>query len=448
MQPETVLQAAYLPGKKPPPAAAAAGMGPRLNGSSLRDHRPATSSSSTPPLVRGTHHHHRTTSSVSHAAPRPPPRARSHSTSSVGAAATTTVLVGRRRQPFVVSRRLLCSASPFFRDQLQRGSCSANNNTDDRPVTLWLPGESASMFGLFVEWLRAPRSFRSHVDDAAAAAAATGRSTAAAAAVLHWALVRLHLFAAHLGLAALQDLAMDAVQDLYLRRDWDMAPAVVTYLYTRCEARPAGRLRRWAVAMVAFSLAVAGESASSSSHQEEDHHHHPAPRLRSMLAALPELAADYAAHVRSMRAAGLDMRWKNPQLRIPANALRNDDRAFGFRECSFHSHRAAVGQGPCPHAASGWGAADTGSMLDLAQQQPEEEEEEEVVDGDDDATRQWEKEWADEFWGLEDEYTCTTSLRPPPLRRTLTAASVRPLLSKFGNHARSPSVDGVSPTST
>jgi hypothetical protein len=36
-------------------------------------------------------------------------------------------------------------------------------------------------------------------------------------------------------------------------------------------------------------------------------------------------------------------------LRIPANRLRNDERAFGFRQCSFHSHRSSVGERRCPH---------------------------------------------------------------------------------------------------
>lgn len=431
---------------------------------------------------------------------------RSHSASATET--MTTVLVGRKRQAFLVNRRLLCAASPFFRSQLQqphtqpyypshspspspvpslsssisstsspssyspsptpysRATTTANTvfPAQPRPVTLWLPGESTTMFALFVEHLHFPSSFRSHLDDAAALAQ---RTSPEAAQLLHWALIRLHLFAAHLDLAALQDLAMDAVQDLYLRCDWDIAPGVVAYLYTRCEARHAVRLRRWAVAMVAFSLTVAwhvdyertspprgnedrsgdgyrchqrtASSSSSSSSAVCD----PA-RLHSMLAALPEFAADYTTHLRSMRAAGLDMRFKNPQLRIPANALRNDKRAFGFRECSFHSHRAAVGQGSCPHAASGLRSTDTGSMLNLSS-----EREQDWMDGgygveddvEDDETGQWEREWADEYLGLEFEGPDrpTTSLRPPPvppksMRQMSEATPVRPLVSKFGGY--------------
>lgn len=414
--------------------------------------------------------------------------ARSHSTSAVSE--MTTVLVGRKRQAFVVNRRLLCAASPFFRDQLQQRmhssptsgvspSPSSSGGGGDgfytyRPITLWLPGESTTMFGLFVEWLHAPSSFRSFLDDTAALAHGDGGE---ATQLLHWALVRLHLFAAHLGLLALQDLAMDAVQDLYLRCDWDVAPSVIAYLYTRCEARHAARLRRWAVAMVAFSLTVAwhlnheqqggGGGAATSSTPPAPPPPPPAAatvprrlhqrtasasassasavcdpaRLHSMLDALPEFQADYATHVRSMRGAGLDMRFKNPQLRIPANALRNDKRAFGFRECSFHSHRAAVGQGPCPHASSGLRAAETGSMLDLAPPPDEGDEDGEDGGGDDDNdddTRQWEREWADEYRALvaAAEYTHvpTTSSRPsPPLRTMSGGGGTRPLVSRFGH---------------
>ncbi|TQV98471.1 hypothetical protein IF1G_02551 [Cordyceps javanica] len=563
MRQETVLQTAYLPGKTPPAAAAAAAaavMGP-----------PRSSSKSTTTTTTSHGSHHRTTSSAS-AMPsplRPPPRPRSQSTSAVGE--TTTVLVGRHRQPFVVDRRLLCAASPFFRDRLQRetpatsatpspvsassasgssprslpshgggGGGRSGRTYTDRPVTLWLPGESATMFGLFVQWLHAPHSFRLRLDVAtvtgigigigagtAAAAAATTAATTndeSAAQRLHWALVRLHLFAAHLGLPVLQDLAMDAVQDLYLRRDWDMAPSVIAYLYTRCEARHAGRLRRWAVAMVAFSLAVAEQEDQGQGQQQQQqqrprgggsssssylHHQRtvsassssssptstststsiardPA-RLHSMLAALPEFAADYAGHVRSMRGAGLDMRFKNPQLRIPANGLRSDKRAFGFRECSFHSHRAAVGEGPCPHAASGGSlptATDASFRLDLGRgaasaaplppvedyddDDDEEEEERDEVDEDDDR-RQWEKEWADEFLAMDDvrEYTCVprtsgwrsaVSFPMPPTPKTprprpqATVAdgsgSARPLVSKFGQHVRLASRDGSMLTPT
>lgn len=522
MQPDSNQQTSYLPRKKH--AAAAAPMETRLNNNSVRHHH--RHSRSTPPSFSRSHTTARAPSRNSSClfrstappapapAPSPAPTAaaaarlsqhtRSHTTDGTlshscsssssshffrSAAAqharsqstpatmgeTTTVLVGRSRKPFIVDRRLLCAASPFFRDQLQMpnryasssppsSSSSSPRRSDDlftyRRIKLWLPGESATMFGLFVEWLHAPRSFRSYLDDTAAAAAAaatrdplssssspsslpSSSSSASPAHLLHWALVRLHLFAAHLGLAPLQDLAMDALQDLYLCCDWDISPGVVTYLYTRCETRPAARLRRWAVAMMAFSLAVAdwhtassddtrvvaateaaaAAAAASATATDAD------ARLRGLIGALPELAADYATHVKSMRRAALDMRFKNPQLRIPANALSNEKRAFGFRECSFHSHRRAVGQGACPHAASGLRRAETGSRLDLRTEEKVEDEDEgdegdegdeDDDDDDDDDTRQWEKEWADELmgweWEDEGEDACvpTTSLRRPP----------------------------------
>ncbi|OAA81770.1 hypothetical protein LEL_01315 [Akanthomyces lecanii RCEF 1005] len=483
---EQSQKAGFVPGKKP---AAAGVTRSRTTGGRGHQH-----SNSTPPLTTTTTTTAklgRTASSAASfgrsAATTSSSHARSQSTSAVSE--MTTVLVGRKRQAFVVNRRLLCAASPFFRDQLQqkthsspmagssRHSLSSSSSSGDgfhtyRPITLWLPGESTTMFGLFVEWLHSPSSFRSFLDDTAVLAHGDGGE---ATQLLHWALVRLHLFAAHLGLLALQDLAMDAIQDLYLRCDWDIAPSVIAYLYTRCEARHAVRLRRWAVAMAAFSLTVAwhlnhgqhGATATTSTaagppttgrtlHQRTASASSSSAsavcdpaRLHSMLDALPEFRADYATHVRSMRGAGLDMRFKNPQLRIPANALRNDKRVFGFRECSFHSHRAAVGQGPCPHASSGLRAAETGSMLDLA---PPEEDDEDDDESDDD-TRQWEREWADEYRALEAaaEYTYvpTTSLRPPPppppptsaLSRTVSGGggSTRPLVSRFG-HDRARSV--------
>lgn len=75
--------------------------------------------------------------------------------------------------------------------------------------------------------------------------------------------------------------------------------------------------------------------------------------FQKLLETLPEFEMDYSMHMRKIKASRLDIRLKNPQLRIPANKLRNDERAFGFRECSFHSHRAAVGQRRCPHAMVG-----------------------------------------------------------------------------------------------
>jgi hypothetical protein len=201
------------------------------------------------------------------------------------------------------------------------------------------------MFGLFVAWVHSPGAFRRFLDDSIAEAYETGEQ---AAQDVHWAVIRLHLFAAHLDLHKLQDLAMDAIQDLYLKYDWDVPPRLIIYLYTQCEPLFAVRVRRWAVAMVAFSLTV-DNNERLKFHPQDSTTSDPA-RFRAFFDSLPEFATDYTMHVRKMQAAGLDIRFKNPQLRIPANKLRNDERMFGFRECSFHSHRAAVGERRCPYS--------------------------------------------------------------------------------------------------
>ena len=265
------------------------------------------------------------------------------------------ILIGVKKRRFRVDRKLLCAASPFFADQLEGGSLQSRS----RPVVLWLPGESASTFALFVEWLHHRPGFRWFLDDGVTSALEAGQLPTQN---IHWAVIRLHLFAAHLDLFELQDIAMDALQDLYLRCDWDVYPSLVTYLYTKCDALAAVRLRRWAVAMVAFSLSVAASPrtsyprphrASNTHKRSHSHGHHQSPSdpapLRALLDQLPEFADDLAMHHRKMRASGLDARFKNPQLRLPTNSLRNDERAFGYRECSFHSHRASIGERRCPY---------------------------------------------------------------------------------------------------
>ncbi|KAF4123405.1 hypothetical protein GMORB2_6106 [Geosmithia morbida] len=324
---------------------------------------------------------------------------------------TATVYVGPEKQRFRVNRKLLCASSTFFSDLLE-GNASGSGSTPHsqlqsggswQSVSLWLPGELPSMFALFVDWLGMPRHhFRQHLDDAVARSHQQNGERGLHD--THWALIRLHLFASHLGLLHLQDSAMDAIQDLYLSCDWDLPPALLSYLYTCCESLPAVRLRRWAVAMVAFSLstasvdddddddddyddddddtdtsspispasgasvemhthlarraAAAGANASVEDHDiDDDHasrrhkdfHHDDARRFRRLIASIDELAEDYDVHLAKMAASNLDIRVKNPQLRIPANRLRNDERAFGFRECSFHSHRSTVGEKRCPH---------------------------------------------------------------------------------------------------
>jgi hypothetical protein len=250
----------------------------------------------------------------------------------------TTVLIGQRQQRFKVNKKLLCAASPFFRDRLE-------DQPHSRPISLWLPGENAAMFALFVEWLHARERFRQYLEETIVVAHEEGED---AAQDIHWAVIRLHLFASSLSLHHLQDLAMDALQDLYLRCDWDVPPGFIEHLYTKCEALPAVRLRRWAVAMVAFSLTG---GAHLKFHPQGAETSDPA-RFQELLDLHPEFAMDYAVHLRKMKSSGLDVRFKNPQLRIPANKLRNEERAFGFRECSFHSHRATVGERRCPHSVA------------------------------------------------------------------------------------------------
>ncbi|KAF4981130.1 hypothetical protein FZEAL_3000 [Fusarium zealandicum] len=248
-----------------------------------------------------------------------------------------TVLIGPRQQRFKVNKRLICATSPFFAERFDDPSSS-------RTISLWLPRESASMFGLFVDWVHLGFGFRQQLDEAIANAYDAGEE---ATRNIHWTMIRLHLFASRLGLYHLQDLAMDAIQDLYLRCDWDVPSGLITFLYTECEDLAAIRLRRWAVAMVAFSF-TGGPRLTF--HPRDSTTFEPT-RFSDLLEELPEFAADYDMHMRKMRLSGLDIRFKNPQLRIPANRLRNEERAFGFRQCSFHSHRATAGERRCPHEA-------------------------------------------------------------------------------------------------
>lgn len=84
-------------------------------------------------------------------------------------------------------------------------------------------------------------------------------------------------------MAALQDTALDALQDLYLARDWDASPGLVRFLYSH-DGRGAGmdaasaemhaehafRLRRWAVAMVAWTLALAEQGLAHGRRIDEE----------------------------------------------------------------------------------------------------------------------------------------------------------------------------------
>jgi hypothetical protein len=88
-------------------------------------------------------------------------------------------------------------------------------------------------------------------------------------------------------------------------------------------------------------------------------------------------------HIQKMSMSRADVRVKNPQLRLPANKLRSGERFFGFRQCTFHSHRATVGEGACPHAmALGGGHAPTVPPLPAHLRRCKEEVESDVEDAD------------------------------------------------------------------
>ncbi|KAF9879137.1 hypothetical protein CkaCkLH20_03370 [Colletotrichum karsti] len=261
------------------------------------------------------------------------------------------VFVGRgeKMKEFRVNKRMLSNVAPFFEDQLD-ATPAGIVKTSGKPVAVWLPqqnssirlpNESASMFELFVVWLHQRDGFRRHLDEMITL---VSDAPGVPCQRLHWALVRLHIFAARLDLHHLQDLAIDALQDIYLRCDWDVTPRFVEYVYDQCDSAAAMRIRRWTVAMVAWS--VAGGSTSNINNEGS------LERFQEMFERFPDFATDYTSHLRKMKSSKLDTSIKNPQLRIPANKLRNEERQFGFRQCSFHSHRAAVGERRCPHTTA------------------------------------------------------------------------------------------------
>ncbi|KAB5580872.1 hypothetical protein GE09DRAFT_1213318 [Coniochaeta sp. 2T2.1] len=279
------------------------------------------------------------------------------------------VKVGPRQREFRLHKKLLCSASPWFRERLEATpasltSCGSKASSPSRPkhadstassasagAMLWLSTEIPEMFELFVLWLYQRRAFSTFMEAAIAqvdpdccSAALTEASVETSRQTLHWNLVRLHLFAAKTELPALQDAAMDALQDLYLRCDWEVSPPFIRFLYADCYAEDAFRLRKWAVAMVAWTISMQGGE--------------PTDEWQDLFTAHPVLDHDYASHLKKMAGSrGANLCIKNPQLRLPANRLRSEERFFGFRQCSFHSHRSAVGEGPCPHESAGNSAA-------------------------------------------------------------------------------------------
>lgn len=258
------------------------------------------------------------------------------------------VLVGKEQREFTLHKRLLCIVSPYFRENLEATAKDDEDGAADS-ASLWFADESPEVFELFVFWLYRRRACRLFIDRASHKA---GRVAEASRDELHWTLVGLHLFGLLVEVPALQDASMDAIQDLYLRCDWDVTPRFVAYLYGggdgSCSVEGAGapcRLRKWAVAMTAWTLCGAGARGLAL-----------AGRFQRLFEKYPVLFAEYCAHRRKLAAARCDPRLKNPQLRLPRNSLRAEERFFGFRQCSFHSHRAAVGEADCP-LGLGLGAA-------------------------------------------------------------------------------------------
>ncbi|KAK4139742.1 uncharacterized protein C8A04DRAFT_15571 [Dichotomopilus funicola] len=270
------------------------------------------------------------------------------------------VLVGDEQREFTIHRALLSDSCAFFRGHLEsipiRSTTSPRgDDDDDDDSVLWLPNEGPDMFEIFVLWLYQRRRFPAFLTHALPShipspttASTTSTSTPSPTnpqieqfRTLRTNLVRLHLFAAIIDLPAAQDAAMDALQDLYLRFDWSMSPRFLAFLYGDCEAQHAAvRLRKWAVAMLAWTLHGAAPGSLPS----------PGPDAERLFTQYPLLRADYRLHLQKMAQSRADVAVKNPQLRLPANGLRSGERLFGFRQCTFHSHRAAVGEGPCPHA--------------------------------------------------------------------------------------------------
>ncbi|ROW11116.1 hypothetical protein VMCG_00953 [Cytospora schulzeri] len=257
------------------------------------------------------------------------------------------MLVGPSKQEFNIHKKLLCAESDFFRCKLETIESVPSSPEDELPAActahhdkiLWLSEECPEMMELFVLWLYQKDTFRILLDHMIASVAVQPKPLNKAniqhsRRALHWNLVRLHLFAADTRQPALQDMAMDAIQDFYLRCDWDVSARLVRYLYQERPRDESLRLRKWAVAMLAWAL----------SHDVGD-----SLAYDELFAESPDLRGDYVKHVDRTVDSKADVRVKNPQLRLPRNKLQNGERHFGFRQCSFHSHRSSVGEGRCPH---------------------------------------------------------------------------------------------------
>ncbi|CAN8099492.1 unnamed protein product [Discula destructiva] len=260
------------------------------------------------------------------------------------------LLVGPNKKEFIIHKKLLCASSSFFRYSLEyapsepgspssvESDASTESNSNSERL-LWLSEENPEMMELFVVWLYQRNSFRATIEQmVATVCVAPSQATQAkilkSRRQLHWDLVRLHLFAAVIRLPTVQDIAMDAVQDLYLRCDWDISPSFIRFLYEDCSRDQAFRLRKWAVAMLAWTLSNGSADPLV---------------FNDLLNEFPDLKSDLDKHTEKMHHSRAVFCVKNPQLRLPRNKLKNEERQFGFRQCSFHSHRSSVGEGQCPY---------------------------------------------------------------------------------------------------
>ncbi|KAI1657843.1 hypothetical protein F4813DRAFT_61418 [Daldinia decipiens] len=254
-------------------------------------------------------------------------KASAASLNSLAGPATVKILVGSDGQEFLVLRKLLASCN-YFRQHIDNARVEFEKG--QAHIVVVLEDQEPPMFELFVYWLNERKNFDKFID-----AAETDRSCQE----LHNSLVQLHIFAAQINIPALQDCAMDAIQDVYLRRNWDISTRLIRFIYTSCDPQESCRLRKWIVAMTAWTLGGVVTTEMSNS-------------IQRLFEQCPDFWAEYNNHTRKMAQSGLEGQFKNPQLRLPSNNFRGEERQFGFRQCSFHTHRSTVGQGRCPHAAS------------------------------------------------------------------------------------------------
>ncbi|KAJ2898819.1 hypothetical protein MKZ38_003639 [Zalerion maritima] len=299
------------------------------------------------------------------------------------------VAVGSEQREFSIHRKLLESSGDYFTDIIvaalppQKASDFFSTTTGFVPgsrshlsrqrewttdaFTIWLPAESPTMFELFVLWLYQRSTGLSRLVDEATSFGGIGSwpgrggngkviAQTCRALNLHWNLARLHVFAAKADIEELQDVALDCLQDVFFRCDWDITPNFVRVVYERCDPDHAFRLRKWTVAMMAWTLATKDVDLESLCPGMTQ----PPPAQQSFISTIarrfgiligdtPDLLRDFSDHVSKLSKIRGDASSKNPSIRLPSNALKSDGRQYGFRMCSFHSHRRDVGQGTCPH---------------------------------------------------------------------------------------------------